>query len=108
VGIRSDVSQVAHSSENPVAPDHRTVRIGQGVECRGRFWQAGEHGHLGQGQFRDRLVVINLCSGGNSVGPIAQIDLVQIELENAVFIQFTFDLKSQKYLVELPDKGSVP
>ena len=106
--IWSDVAQVPHASNDPVSSDFGSIRIGQRIKRRGCLRQAGKHGHLGQREFFDRFVVVNLCRCSDPVSSIAEVDLIQIELEDAVFVQFALNLKSQKYLVELPDKGPVP
>lgn len=50
--------------------------------------QSGDHGQLGQGQICQIITVVDLGGGGETVGPLAEVDFVQIELKDLLFAQF--------------------
>jgi hypothetical protein len=54
------------------------------VIVAGRLGQSGQIGRLADGQLVQSLVEIGERRGDDPVGSLAQIDLVQIELEDAV------------------------
>nr|GFC94272.1 hypothetical protein [Tanacetum cinerariifolium] len=49
------------------------------------FVGARNHRHLRNAQVADGFTVINLCCGLDTISPVAQVDLVDVELENLVF-----------------------
>ena len=107
-GFFTDVAQVFHPAKNPVPANQRPLGVCQrviGGRCLG---QACQHGHLGKREFVNRFVVIHLRCRCDTIGPVTQINLVQVQLEDLFFVQFTFNLKCQQYLVELADEGAVP
>ena len=45
-------------------------------------------------QFIQGLVVIHLSGGGKTVGTLAEIDLIEIQLKNFFLTELAFNLKS--------------
>jgi hypothetical protein len=48
---------------------------------------------------------VGLGRDGEAVGALAEVDLVDVQLENLVLRQTAFDLECEKYLVELAVEG---
>jgi len=51
------------------------------------FGEAGQHGRLGQTQVFHMLAKIFLGCGFHSIGAVAQIDVVQVEIEHLFFTE---------------------
>ena len=89
------------------APQHvllalaRALRIRNRVVGGRRFWQAGEHGGLREAQLVERLAEVDLRGGGETVGALPEVDLVDVELEDLVLAQVVLDLEREQRLVEL-------
>ena len=66
-----------------------------------RLGQRGEIRGLGQRELVQRLVPIGLGRGGNAVGPAAEIDLIQIELEDLLLGEGPLDADGEDRLLEL-------
>jgi len=96
-----DLAEFVHATEDPVATLFGAHRVGQRVEARRCLGQAGDHRHLRQAYVTDRLAVIHLRSRIDTVGAVAQVDLVDVQLEDLVLGQLTFDLQGQENLVGL-------
>src|SRR5262249_17305891 len=78
-------SVLEHASDDPVAPALGQFWKVPWVVAVWRFRQPGEKGGLGEAQLIERLVEITLRCCGNAIIATAEIDLVQIEFEDAVF-----------------------
>ncbi|MCY1495647.1 hypothetical protein D9M68_295520 [compost metagenome] len=96
-----DLAQFVHASEDPVAALLAAFRVDQWIEARRRFGQAGDHRHLREAQVADRFAVIDLSGGFDAVGAVAQVDLVDVELEDLVLAQFALDLQGEQDFVDL-------
>ncbi|OLQ73237.1 hypothetical protein BHX98_20460 [Acinetobacter baumannii] len=55
-------------------------------------------------QLGDGLAVIDLSGGLDSIGAIAEVDLVDVQLEDLVFAQLSLDLQGQQNFVDLREK----
>ncbi|MFT4615615.1 MAG: hypothetical protein ACI9NT_002773, partial [Bacteroidia bacterium] len=53
------------------------------------------------------FAVIDLGCGLKAVGPVAQKDPVEVELEYLFLGKTALDFDSQQYLVKFPNKGSI-
>ncbi len=98
IGRFGDLAELVHAPQDPVATFLAACRVGQGVEARRRLGQAGDHRHLRQAHVTDGLAVIHLGRCLDSVGTVAQVDLVDVQLEDLVLGQLPFDLQSQEDL----------
>ena len=105
VFLVTDEAEAVHAPEDIVPAHPRPLRIDHRVVARGRLGQAGDHGHLGQGQLGRGLAVVDLGGGGETVGPLAQVDLVQVQLEDLLLAQLVLDLQGQQDFVELAQIG---
>src|SRR5690554_5114895 len=56
----------------------------------------------------DRLAIVDLCSSSKAVSAIAEVDLVQVELENGLLVQLFLDLERQQDLVKFPGESAIP
>ena len=82
----------------PLRVDHRVVG-GR------RLGQPGEHRRFGEGQLVEGLAEIDLRRGGEAVGALAEVDLVDVELEDLVFLEAVLDLEREHRFVELAREG---
>ena len=103
-----DGAGLFHAEQDPVAALAGPLRVGDRVVGRGRLGQAGDHRPLGQRQVLDRFAVIDLGGGFRAVGPVAQVNLVQIQLEDLLLLEDPFDLDRQHDLVELAQEALLP
>ena len=96
-----DVPLAQHTRQHHVAPGcgaiHRIERVKSG---RG-FRQTGNHRHFAEGQLVDRFAKIDLRRGADAIGAVAEVDLVQIQLKDFIFVQQLLDADSQKGLFNL-------
>ncbi len=72
-----------------------------GIGC---FGEAGQHGHFGQVELLNIFAEICLGSDLNTVGATAEINLVQIEVENLVLGELLFHPLGQNGLLDLAGK----
>ncbi len=100
-------AEPVHAPENPVAPLLAALGIDQWIEGRWRLRQAGDHGQLRQRQFVDRFAIVDLRGGFDPIRTIAEVDLVDVELEDLVLAEFAFDLQRQQYFVDLARKAAL-
>ena len=100
-----DITELAHTAKNVVATDQCALRIDDRVVARRRLGQTGDHRRLGNAQLVQGLAIIDLGRGHHAIGAVAEIDLVQVELENGLLVQFLLDLQRQQDLVELARVG---
>ena len=77
------------------------MRIDDRVVARRRLRQAGQHRDLGQIQVAQIFSEIDLGGRREAVGALAEIDLVDVELEDLVLGQAVLDLEGEQRFVEL-------
>ena len=53
------------------------------------------------GDLGERLAEVGLGGGGEAVGPLAEEDLVDVDLEDLVLGEARFDLEGEQCLVDL-------
>ncbi len=90
-----------HAAQDPVAPLFAAGRINQWIECRRCLRQAGDHRQLCDAKLRNGLAVVHLRSRLDSIGTIAKVDLVDVQLEDFVLAELALYLQCQQYLVDL-------
>ncbi len=96
-----DVPLAQHTRQHHVATGGRAIHGIEWVKGRRRFRQTGNHRHLTQGQLVDRFAKIDLRRGADAIGAVAEVDLVQIQLKDFIFVQQLLDADSQKGLFNL-------
>ncbi len=77
-----DIAILDHAVDDPVAALDGAFALLEGMIIIRRLGQRGEIGGLGHRQFMHRLAIIVQRRGGDAVIPEAEIDLVQIKLED--------------------------
>ncbi|MNY42607.1 hypothetical protein D3C86_1775170 [compost metagenome] len=102
-----DLAELVHAPQDPVATLFGAGRVGQRVEARRGLGQAGDHGHLRQADVADRFAVVNLGGRLDAVGTVTQVDLVDVQLEDFVLGQLTFDLQGQENFVGLAREAAL-
>ena len=103
----SNKAGIDHAIDHIHLTTSRTGRIVErivGARCLG---QAGEHRGFGNRDVLQRLAEIGLRRGGEPISAVAQVDLIQVNLEDLVFAQRTFQLESEQHLIDLAGKGSL-
>jgi hypothetical protein len=95
-----------HPVQHPVlAPGGRRV-VDDGVGVDRVLLQAGQHRGLRQVELRQRLAEVDLRGGAVAVGALAQVDLVQVELQDAVLAQLAFQLPGNQRFLQLAFDGA--
>ena len=67
--------------------------------------QSGEQGGFGEGEVVDVFGEVELAGGFESVGAVAQIDLVRVHGEDLVLGEDTLDLHGEQNFLELAAVG---
>jgi hypothetical protein len=70
-----------------------------------RLRQAGEHRRLGDGQVLHRLAEVRFRRRGETIGAVAQEDLVHVDLQDLVLGEHVLQLERQQYFVQLAREG---
>ncbi len=70
-----------------------------------RLRQRGEHRRFGEAEFIEWLVEIGLGRRGDAIGLLAEIDLVEVKLQNPLFGEALVDAKGQNRLADLAPEG---
>ncbi|CAB3898175.1 hypothetical protein LMG3410_04177 [Achromobacter aegrifaciens] len=96
-----EIAQRLHAAQHVVLTDLGAREIGDGVEARRGLGDAGEHGGLGRRDFRQGLAQIGARGGRETIGAVAQVDLVHVELKDLVLGELGFDLERQQQFIEL-------
>ena len=92
---------VGHAIQHPVAADLGGLGVAERVVVVGRLGQHGEEGGLGQGQLVERLVEVGCGSGGDAVGLLAEVDFVEIELEDVFLAHALVDAQGEDQFLDL-------
>ena len=100
-GIGGDVAVLDQALDDVVAPLDRAIAIAERVQIGGRLGQRREIGRLRDGQFVHRLVEIEQRGGRDPVGGKAEIDFVEIELEDLFLAVGALDLEREQRLLDL-------
>ncbi len=87
--------------EHPIAPDLGLLGIARRVVVVRRLWQSGQEGRLAEAQFVERFVEIKEGGRLYPIGAGAEIDLVEVELEDPVLRQRLVDPGSEQDLLDL-------
>ena len=90
-----------HLVDHPVAPLERTLVLAERMIIVRRLRQRGEIGGFRDGQLVDRLVEISERGGGDAIGAEAEIDFVEVELEDLVLGIGALDLERQQRFLDL-------
>ncbi|MNX74975.1 hypothetical protein D3C86_1064320 [compost metagenome] len=99
------VAQRLHAAQHIVLADLGARVVGDGVEARRGLGHAGQHGGFGGGDFGQGLAEVRARGGRETIGAVAQVDLVHVELKDLVLGELGFDLERQQQFVELARIG---
>ncbi len=94
-------THVHHAGEHGGAPALGRFRVLERRVGRGRLGQPGEQGGLGEAQPGDRLAEEGARGRLHSEGAVAEVDLVQVHLEDAVLRVAPLELQREYRLLEL-------
>ena len=95
-----DKTEVVHTPQDIELTGFGAPRVVDGIEGGWGLGQAGQHRGLGRRDFLQRLAEVDLGRRREAVGPLAEKDLVHVELENLVLGQVGFDLPREQDLAE--------
>ena len=76
-------------------------RVADGVVGRGGLGQSGEHGGFGNGHILQGFTKVGFRGSGKAVGPVAQKDLVHVDLEDLVLGEHVLELEGQQDFIDL-------
>ncbi len=102
-----DVAVADHLVDDVVAPVDRLVAMREGLVVVRPLRQRGEIGDLGHGQLVHRLAEIVQGRGGDAVVAEAEIDLVEVELEDLLLRIGRLDLEGEQRLLDLAVERSL-
>jgi hypothetical protein len=88
--------EIAHPSQHVQLALLGAFGIDDRVEGRRGLRQSGEHRYFGGAQLGQRLAKVDLGRGSESVGPLAEVDLVDVYLEDLILAQAILDLERQQ------------
>jgi hypothetical protein len=100
-----DPAHVVHPAQHVVLAFGRPLGIHDGVLPGGRLGEARQHRGLGRREVLQALPEVHVGGRGESIGPLAQVDLVDVELEDLVLGEVRLDLEREEDLGELPGEG---
>ena len=94
-----DGAGALHAPQHPFLALARSGCVGHRVGVNGVLRQAREHGDLGRGQRGQWLAEVHLRGGAKAVGALAQVDLVEVQLQDLVLAELPFQLhRDQRFL----------
>ena len=96
-----DIAFAQHTCQNNVTTRGRAVHGIERVKCRWCFRQASDNGHFAQAKLVDRFTKVNLRRRADAIGAVAEIDFIQVQLKDFVFIQQLLDANRQEGLFDL-------
>ncbi len=104
----ADVAVLDHAVDHPVPALDRAILMAEGIIVLRRFRQRREIGRLADGQLVDGLVEVVERRGRHAVGAEAEINLVQVELEDLVLRVGLLDPEREQRLLDLALVGDLP
>ena len=102
----ADTPVAQHPADHVIPPRARRPGAAFGVVVVRRLGQSGEKGGLGDGQLVERLVEVVYGGRRDAVGAEPEIDLVEVEFENALLRKRALDAEGEKDLAHLAPVGN--
>jgi len=102
---RRDEAVVFHALDDVELTRSGTFGVGERVIGRRRFGQAGEHGGFGNRDVLERFAEVGFGGRGKTIGPVAQEDLVHVDLQDLVLGEHVLEFVGQQDLVDLAGVG---
>ena len=96
-----DEAVLVHAVEHVALARARAFGVAPGRIAARRLRQAGEQRRLGERQLRDLLAEVLVRGRGDAVGAGAEIDLVQVEVEDLVLRELPLEAKREDDLLHL-------
>ncbi len=103
-----DEAKFVHAPQHVLLAGLGPLGIGHRVEGGGRLRQSGQHRRLGDRDILERLAEVDLRRRGEPVGPLAEEDLVDVQLEDLVLAEARLDLPGQQHFAELARDRLLP
>jgi hypothetical protein len=105
--LRRDVPLFLHAAQHEQLARPGELRVVERrVAGRGGH-DARDQGGLGQRELLDRLSEVDLGGGLDAVRPGAQVDLVQVEVQDLVLVEVLLDPHGEHHVLDLADVGPV-
>ncbi len=99
--LRRDVAVLDQAIDHVVAPLGRALARAERMIVVGRLGERGEIGGLGDRELMHRLVEIEQRGGGDAVGAHAEVDFVEVKLEDFLFGIGALDAHRQQRFLDL-------
>ena len=99
--LGGDEAGLLHAVDHIELPRAGAPRVDHRVVGAGRLRQAGQHGGFGRGDVLQRLAEIRLGCRREAIGAVAQVDLVQVDLQDLVLGELLLEPQGQQDLVGL-------
>ena len=104
--LRRDVPLLEQASQYETLAALRGLRVlKRGVAGRGRN-ETGDQCGFPDAQFVDRLCVVGLRGCLDAVGPRAEVDLVEVEVEDLVLVEVVLDPLGQDHVFDLAEQSA--
>ena len=101
----ADIAVFQHAADNPVAAGYGRIIFGFGIIIIGSFGQGGQISGFFQGQITQRFSEIIQRRCGNAVRAVAQINFIQIKLQDMLFAESLFNARGQNSFFNLAGNG---
>ena len=98
--LGGDPAQMGHALQHVITTRQRRGGIGDRVDSGGRLGKTRQGRPFGQGQLPDALAVIHSGCSLYTIGPLPQINLVEIKRQDFFFTQLTLDPKGKHDLAQ--------
>ena len=102
-----DIAELAHASQHVAAALGGRFRVVDRVVARGRLRHTRERGGFGERQLVERLAEVQVGRSGDAIGALAEGDDVQIEPEDLLLGELTFDAVGEEHLLTLAPPRSI-
>ena len=100
-------ARLLHLRQHETRARPRDARIGERRILRGRLQQAGDHRRLAERQVARRFAEVAPRRRVDAVGAAAEVDAIEVELEDVGFRQPRLEPQRQRELLELAREGAV-
>ena len=83
----ADVALAQHTGQHNITTSRCAVKRIERVKGGWRFGQPGNDRHLTQGELVDGFAKVDLCRRTHTISTITEVNLIEVKLEDLVFIQ---------------------
>src|SRR5438034_3563633 len=95
------VSLISHQTQHRVAPPDGALGVGARIVDRRRLGKRRQRGRFRDVQLRRVFAEVDLRGGLHTVGAGAEVDLVQVQLQDRVFGEVALDLDGDARFLQL-------